>query len=59
MEQAKPGLPAYYDCGICGHWHPLMWDGDCREDAYRFTTDEIEAKHGQEGEGWGEVDMPT
>jgi hypothetical protein len=41
--------PRYYDCGICGHNHPWDWDGDCREDANRFTDMELDAKHGQDG----------
>lgn len=50
--------PKYYECGICGHYHPLEWDGDCRDDANRFTIMEVEEKHGEEGIGWEEVPMP-
>jgi hypothetical protein len=39
-------LPVYYDCGICGHFHPIAWNGDCRDDANRFTHDDLETKHG-------------
>jgi hypothetical protein len=26
-----------YECGICSQYHPALWDGDCREDAARFS----------------------
>lgn len=26
-----------YDCGICGGLHPWEWDGDCRDDANRYS----------------------
>lgn len=45
----------YYLCGICGHYHPADWNGDCREDQARFTGDELDRKHGN---GWVEVPMP-
>lgn len=47
-----------YDCGICGHYHRAAWNGDCREDAERFTLDQIEERFGSEGVGWVEVSMP-
>lgn len=54
--------PKYYRCGICSAHHPLEWDGDCRDDAYkgtkdyRFTPEELDVKHGPLG--WNEVPMP-
>jgi hypothetical protein len=48
--------PCYYECGICNHYHPANWDGDCRDDENRLTFDQIEAKHGPDG--WDEVPMP-
>ena len=48
--------PKFYNCGICGCWHPAEWDGDCREDKNRFALDEIEAKYGEE---WEEVEMES
>lgn len=45
----------YYLCGICEHYHPAAWDGDCREDQNRYTEDELDRKHGS---GWIEVPMP-
>lgn len=47
--------PSYYECGICGHYHPLEWNGDCRDDSNRFTQDELTEKHGMD---WTEVPMP-
>lgn len=41
--------PVYYDCEICGHYHPWEWNGDCRDNANRFTCNEIDAKHRREG----------
>ena len=29
-----------YECGSCGCYHPWDWDGDCREDAYRYGSPE-------------------
>jgi hypothetical protein len=38
-----------YACGICDHYHPADWDGDCRDDANRIS----------DPNGWGEeVPMP-
>lgn len=28
--------PIFYECGICGAYHPWEWDGDCRDDANRL-----------------------
>ena len=54
---AIPGKPGqvFYECGICGHMHPTAWDGDCRDDANRFTNDELDRNF----PGWIEVDVPT
>lgn len=40
----KPML--YRECGCCGHYHRMEFTGDCRENAHRFTADEIEKMHG-------------
>ena len=46
----------FYECGICGAFHPADWDGDCRDDRHRFEggPEELNALF---GEGWEEVDM--
>ena len=49
-------LPAYYDCGICGHYHAATWDGDCRQDDARHTMEWLDMCHGPAG--WREVPMP-
>ncbi len=41
--------PVYYECGICDHFHPWHWDGDCRDDANRLTYDQLDERHGQDG----------
>ncbi len=48
-------MPKYYECTICGHFHPLEWNGDCRDDVNRFTEEQLEEKHGQ---NWEPVPMP-
>jgi hypothetical protein len=49
--EAMP-LPCFYECGICGHLHPAKYTGDCRDDAFRFTTSELEDELGQPDYGW-------
>lgn len=48
---------AYYECGICGQYHNIEFDGDCRQDDARFNPEDLDTKHGQFG--WVEVDMPV
>ncbi len=38
----------YYECGICEHYHPWGWDGDCRDDANRLTREQLDDRHGQD-----------
>lgn len=40
----------FYRCEICGHRHVARYDGDCRDDANRFTDSELE-------DGLGDVDV--
>ena len=47
--------PTFYDCGICGHLHPVIWDGDCRDDNNRYSVDELDSEFG--AFGWDEVSM--
>lgn len=49
--------PQFYSCGICDHCHPIDWNGDCRDDANRFTSAALDERYGPEG--WEEVGMPT
>jgi len=39
--------PVFYECGICGETHPITWNGDCREDAHRWSVDALERVHGE------------
>lgn len=41
--------PIYYECGICGHAHPWEFNGDCRDNANRFTFESLDSKHGADG----------
>lgn len=47
----------YYRCGICECYHPAEWNGDCRDDANRFASVQLDARYGEYG--WEEVDMPA
>jgi hypothetical protein len=50
--------PKFYECGICGAYHPAEWIGDCREDAVaRFNMDELDDEYGVFG--WDEVPRPA
>lgn len=49
-----PQPPQFYRCGCCGCFHPVNWDGDCRDDANRFAPDQLDEKY--DGD-WEEVDM--
>ena len=42
-------VPVYYNCGICDHFHPWDWSGDCRDDTSRLTYDDLDKKHGENG----------
>ena len=55
-DEGETMKPKYYECGICGQWHSIDWDGDCREDAARFNPEDLDSKHGPDG--WDEVPMP-
>lgn len=43
----KRHVKVYVECGCCGRYHPQEWYGDCRDDAHRFSLDEI-LKNGKE-----------
>ncbi len=52
------GLPLFYECGICDHIHVPGYSGDCRDNAHRFATGDIEDELGPEGSKWFQTD-PT
>ncbi len=39
--------PTYYDCEICGHFHNVEWNGDCREDNHRHSYADLDARFGE------------
>lgn len=41
--------PKFYACEICGHAHPWDWNGDCRDNANRFSDDDLDQKYGPDG----------
>lgn len=47
LERFQGKRPVYYDCGICGSYHPSGYHGDCRNDLYRI--DEPDDLHGPDG----------
>jgi hypothetical protein len=51
-------LPQFYACGICDFFHPIDWDGDCRDDENRHSILGLERIYGPQDEGWEEVEMP-
>jgi len=56
-RQVFPGLPTFFECGQCGHWHStgLAWNVDCRDDAHRFTLEDLDEHYGVAG--WNEVTL--
>ena len=36
-----------YECEICGCYHPVEWNGDCRDDQHRYGPGELDEKYGQ------------
>src|SRR3990167_2892479 len=43
----------FYDCGGCGHYHPLGWTGACQDNAQRFTSAQLDHLWGVNG--WEDV----
>lgn len=39
-----------YECGICGAFHYVEWNGDCRDDENRFNSLEDFADYVEEVE---------
>lgn len=38
----------FVECGCCGGYHTPDFTGDCRDDAHRYTPEQMEAWHGPE-----------
>lgn len=47
--------PKFYECDSCNEYHPSGFDGDCRDDANRYTRERLESEFGDEGEDWIET----
>lgn len=41
--------PMFDYCGGCGHFHPIDWSGDCRDDLHRFNANELDDTYGENG----------
>lgn len=39
-------IPVFYACEICSALHRWEWNGDCREDAARFSCEELDERYG-------------
>jgi hypothetical protein len=48
--------PSFYECNHCGFLHPLGFAGACADLDHRFTPDELDELHGEDG--WIETDDP-
>lgn len=49
-------LPYYIECGCCGHFHEPEYYGECRDDDHRFTWDELDARHGENGWDYKDIE---
>jgi hypothetical protein len=48
MNESKSN-PVYYECGICGYYHPIDWKGSCLDNENRFSYDELNDNYGIDG----------
>ncbi len=51
-------MPTFSECGCCGHFHPIGFTGDCRDDANRFTAEQLTARYGEDGWDYLDIDHP-
>ena len=49
-------LPAFVECGSCGAYHNVAYEGDCRNDDERFNIEDLNEKYGEDG--WDEAWPP-
>jgi hypothetical protein len=54
-ERQTMSKPTFYECGICGAMHNVVWHGDCRQDDARFDCEALDEKFGRDG--WEEVEQ--
>jgi hypothetical protein len=47
----------FLECGCCGEFHPRGLPGsvDCRDDAHRFSFEDLDAHYG--AAGWEEINL--
>jgi hypothetical protein len=55
----KRPITRYTSCGCCEHYHPIAFAGDCRDDANRFSAQDLDDKHGPEGWMHDDPDDPA
>jgi len=48
-------LELFYECRSCGCYHPVDFDGDCRDDENHFTSGELDETYGTDG--WAAVQL--
>jgi hypothetical protein len=49
VPKIEPGVIYYQECDWCGHYHPAGWDGDCKDDAERYSEEQLNEMHGENG----------
>lgn len=42
-------LAEVVECGSCNHFHPLEFNGDCRDNGHRLSIDQLDAQYGPAG----------
>lgn len=42
-------LAEVIECGCCAHFHPMDFDGDCRENGQRLNIEQLDAQYGAGG----------
>lgn len=56
MKEAMLGVELTFEqCGCCGLLHHRTYMGDCRDDASRFTHDQLDKRWGVDG--WREITL--
>ena len=41
MNKKEISNDVFRECGCCGMFHPIDFEGDCRDDNNRFSLDEL------------------
>ncbi len=48
-EVTENAKPTFDECGSCSCWHPVEFTGDCRDDANRFASGQLDETYGDDG----------